>query len=556
MEKVERIDADQWWRSAVIYQVYPRSFSDTNNDGLGDIKGITKRLDYLKKLGVDAIWLSPHYPSPQADAGYDVADYKGVNPDYGTLEDMDELIAQAHERGIKVIIDLVPNHSSSEHEWFKAALKAGHDSPERARYYFRKSPDGPPNNWGSMFGGPAWSKVQPLSGKEEDKDWWYLHLFAPEQPDFDWDNPEVHEMICDVLRFWLDRGIDGFRVDVANGVVKAPGLPDDEMGVDRWSDKYTDEQRNGGPYYDQEGVHEIYREWRQVLDEYGRDRMMVAEAWVNTPARAARYVREDEMSQAFNFYLLKSDWDAAKFREVITETIAEMGKVGAPVTWVLSNHDVVRHATRFGYDPQISTAKGIGATDPQPDRQLGLQRALAATTFMMGLPGSAYVYQGEELGLPEVTDMPDEARQDPMWLRSSHTMRGRDGCRVPLPWEADAPNCGFGTGKPWLPQPSYWASYAADRQETDPDSTLNFYRHLLALRKELQLGSGSFQWDDALASGKEVLAYSNGATSIILNMGHQAAEIPTGKKQVFASGPVEVDGTKVTLPGNTCVWLQ
>jgi alpha-glucosidase len=551
-EQVTRSDWDQWWRHAVIYQVYPRSFNDANGDGVGDIRGIIDRLDYLKSLSLDAIWISPHYPSPQADTGYDVADYHDVNPEYGTLEEFDELIKGAHERDMRVLIDLVPNHSSDQHEWFQEALAAGPESKERDRYIFRYSEDGTPNNWGAQFGGSVWTPVEPITGKEEDRNWWYLHLFAPEQPDFNWENPEVHEFFRDYLRFWLDRGVDGFRVDVAHGLVKAEGLPDDERGPDKFAAS-SDEQIDHGPAWDQDGVHEIYREWRDVLDEYGRDRVLVAEAWVYDPSRLADYVREDEMSQAFNFEYLEAGWFPGKVREVIDSTMSENARVGAPVTWVLSNHDVVRHPSRFGFEPGYSTKNGIGFDDPQPDHEIGMARGKAMTLFTFGLPGSAYLYQGEELGLPEVTDLPDEARQDPTWRRTDNKVRGRDGCRVPLPWKADPADTGFGEN-PWLPQPEYWASYSAESQEDDPDSFLNFYRRMIALRGERGLGSGSFEWIEGVARD-DVLVARNGDTVLVINMGEDEAELASLGSVIIASGDVtEVNGV-VTVPGNTATWL-
>lgn len=553
MTNVQRSDWDQWWRTAVIYQVYPRSFSDSNNDGLGDVRGIINRLDYLKKLGVDAIWMSPHYPSPQADAGYDVADYFDVNPEYGTLEEFDELIAQAHKRGIKVIIDVVPNHSSDQMKLFQDALKAGPNSPERDMYMFRYSEGKRPNNWGSMFGGPAWTAVDSLTNNEADRNWWYLHLFAPEQPDFNWENPKVHEFFKSYLRFWCDRGVDGFRVDVAHGLVKEPGLPDDEIGPDRWSDEALNFDQTGGPFWDQPGVHDIYREWRSVLDEYGRDRMLVAEAWL-TPEREALYVREDEMSQQFNFNYLKANWDAKRVRAAIDDPIKANGVVGAPVTWVISNHDVVRATTRYGYDPQINYDRGIGVDDPQPDRELGLARAEGMAVFTMGLPGSMYIYQGEELGLPEVTDLPDESRQDPNWLRTGHQVRGRDGCRVPIPWEADAPHFGFGTGDTWLPQPDYFGEFAADIQDDDPASTLNLYRRVLKLRRELELAKGDVEWVDL--GDENVLAIRNKGVLLVLNMTSRPVTIKDVSSVVASSCDVVIGDGEAVVPANCGAWLR
>lgn len=391
-----------WWQDAVIYQVYPRSFADGNGDGMGDLAGVTARLPYLRDLGVDAVWLSPFYASPQADAGYDVADYRAIDPMFGTLLDADALIREAHGLSLRVIVDLVPNHSSDQHEWFKRALAEGPGSALRERYHFRpgKGTDGelPPNDWESIFGGPAWTRTTDPDGTPGD---WYLHLFAPEQPDFNWEHPAVADEFRSILRFWLDMGADGFRVDVAHGLVKAEGLPD--LGS---HDQLKLLGNDVMPFFDQDGVHEIYRSWRTVLDEYSGDRVLVAEAWTPTVERTANYVRPDEMHQAFNFQYLSTAWDAAELRTVIDSSLDAMRPVGAPTTWVLSNHDVTRHATRFGNPP------GLGTQIRTPgDRELGLRRARAATLLMLALPGSAYIYQGEELGLPDVTDLPDEARQ-------------------------------------------------------------------------------------------------------------------------------------------------
>ncbi|MDO5063524.1 MAG: glycoside hydrolase family 13 protein [Actinomyces bowdenii] len=521
LDAPDRADAGAWWRDAVIYQVYPRSFADSDGDGLGDLPGIRRHVDHLAALGVDAVWLSPFYPSPQVDAGYDVSDYCGVAPEYGTLEDFDALVGDLHAAGLRVIIDLVPNHSSWDHPWFRRALAAGPGSPERERYIFRHSPRAAPNNWGSLFGGPAWQAVEPLTGQECDRGWWYLHLFAAEQPDFNWDNEEVRAHFRDVLRFWVARGVDGFRVDVAHGLAKAPGLPDDELGPDRWNvagaaqGGAVEKRPDTGPAFNQPGVHEIYREWRRVLDGLGPDLLLVAEAWVEPEEESALYVRPDEMGQAFNFAFLRAGWQAAEIRRVIDASLAANRAVGAPTTWVLSNHDVVRHTTRFGYPPGTATDPGIGPGDPQPDTALGLARARAATVFMLGLPGGAYLYQGEELGLPEHTTMDDAARQDPTWRRTGGAVRGRDGCRVPLPWEQEGPSYGFSaTGRSWLPQPPGWGSYSPPVQEQDAGSTLSLYRRCLGLRRELGLGRGDCQW---LSTPPGVLALRNQGTTILLN---------------------------------------
>jgi len=537
-----------WWRTAVIYQVYPRSFADSSGDGVGDLAGIRQRLDALAELGVDAVWLSPFMTSPQRDAGYDVADYCDVDPLFGTLADFDDLLARAHELGLRVVVDLVPNHSSSAHPWFQEALAAGPDSPERARYLFREGRGAtgelPPNNWLSVFGGPAWTRIVEPDGTPGP---WYLHLFDASQPDFDWSNPWVRERFAEILRFWLDRGVDGFRVDVAHGMIKADGLPD-----------YTPDPEGGSmggdevdvPYWAQDGVHEIYRDWRLVLGEYGPERVLIAEAWVNPLSKMAHWVRPDEMHQAFNFGYLETPWRAEALRLVVDESIEAFGAVGAPSTWVLSNHDVIRHTSRLALTPPPPQGEGIGPRSPRhPDDVVGLRRGRAATGFMLALPGSAYIYQGEELGLPEVIDLPDTARQDPTFTRTGGKLYGRDGCRVPIPWEADAPAAGFSpTGASWLPQPHAWESYARDAQRGVPDSTLEFYRAALATRREYDLGAGEIEWLDL---GADVIAFRNDALTVVANTGSTPVPLPEGDI-VIASGPVG-DGL---LPGDTTAWLR
>lgn len=555
--------AGDWRREAVVYQIYPRSFADDNGDGMGDLAGITARLEAVAQLGVDAIWLSPFYRSPQADGGYDVSDYRDVDPLFGDLADFDQLLTTAHDLSLKLIVDLVPNHSSDDHVWFQAALAAPPGSSERGRYHFRdgrgENGELPPNNWPCVFGGDAWTRTINGDGSPGQ---WYLHFFDTRQPDFNWDNPEVRAEFVSVLRFWLDRGVDGFRVDVANSLVKAPGLPDSvpgELGVisanvpDTAANEIPHTEPGAdvhSPMWDRDEVHEIYREWRAVLDSYETPRILVAEAWVQPPDRLARYVRPDEMHQAFNFDYLQTHWDATALRTVITTTLSANDAVGAPTTWVLSNHDVVRHPSRFGLADQGSRPNGIGADDPQPDAILGITRARAATLVMLALPGSAYLFQGEELGLPEHTELPDVIRQDPTFFRTEGKELGRDGCRVPLPWEADLPGYGFGpTGQTWLPQPSSFRELARDQQVGDPDSTLEMYRNALRLRREYNLGGGSLSWLDSGCA--TVLAFYNGDVTVVSNMGTEASLLPAGSV-VLASGPV---GEDRLLPPNTTAWL-
>nr|WP_312877096.1 glycoside hydrolase family 13 protein [Promicromonospora sukumoe] len=564
----------EWWRDAVIYQVYPRSFADGDGDGTGDLPGVTSKLDHLAQLGVDAVWLSPFYRSPQKDAGYDVADYRDIDPLFGTLADFDEMLAGAHERGLKVIVDLVPNHSSDQHVWFQEALAAAPGSAERERYMFRdgRGPAGDevPNNWQSIFGGPAWTRLAPREDDGPLGPQWYLHLFDSTQPDLNWDNPEVRTEFEDVLRFWLDRGVDGFRVDVAHGMIKAAGLPDWDgqvAMVEGTVEEATEADPgapedgstgagNRGPMFDQDGVHDIYRAWHKVLAEYDGDRCLVAEAWVEPLSRLARYVRPDEMHQAFNFSFLTAPWDAATVRTVVNASLSTMQAVGAPTTWVLSNHDVVRHASRFGLE-EIGGRQlnGIGANDPQPDAALGLRRARAASLLMLGLPGSAYMYQGEELGLPDHTALPDDVRQDPSFFRTDGAEPGRDGCRVPLPWVGGAPGNGFGpTGKTWLPQPDVYAELAADKQYGVKGSTYEMYRAALGLRRAENLGAGALAWVDSLADHPDVVAFRIADVVVVANLSDSVFPLPAGSQVLVASG--EVDATSGELPSDTTVWLR
>ncbi|WP_093774968.1 glycoside hydrolase family 13 protein [Streptomyces sp. yr375] len=540
-----------WWRDAVIYQVYPRSFADSDGDGMGDLEGVRSRLPYLQGLGVDAVWLSPFYASPQADAGYDVADYRAVDPMFGTLLDADALIRDARELGLRIIVDLVPNHSSDQHEWFKRAVAEGPGSPLRDRYHFRsgqgENGELPPNNWESIFGGPAWTRVTEPDGSPGA---WYLHLFAPEQPDFNWEHPAVGDEFRSILRFWLDIGVDGFRIDVAHGLVKAPGLPD--LGA---HDQLKLLGNDVMPFFDQDGVHEIYREWRLILDEYSGERIFVAEAWTPTVERTANYVRPDELHQAFNFQYLSTDWDADELRTVIDRTLEAMRPVGAPATWVLSNHDVTRHATRFANPPGLGTQIRTAG-----DRELGLRRARAATLLMLALPGSAYVYQGEELGLPDVVDLPDEVRQDPAYFRGAGQDGFRDGCRVPIPWTREGSSYGFGDGGSWLPQPPVWGELSVQAQEGTAGSTLELYRSALTLRRTTpDLGAGdTLDW---LPSPTGVLAFRRGAFTCVTNTTPEPTTTPTYGRVLLTSGetvdsaePAEPDAGETSLPGDTTVW--
>ncbi|GAA3136468.1 glycoside hydrolase family 13 protein [Planomonospora alba] len=529
---VDRADATgtatRWWRNAVIYQVYVRSFADGNGDGVGDLLGVRSRLRYLADLGVDALWLTPFYTSPMADFGYDVADYRDVDPVFGSLADAKALIEDAHRHDLRVIVDVVPNHTSDRHAWFVEALAAGPGSAARERYIFREGRgehgELPPNDWESVFGGPAWTRVP--DGQ------WYLHLFAAEQPDLNWENPEVHAEFDSILRFWLDLGVDGFRIDVAHGMVKAAGLPD--VG-------HPDQVKMIGadvvPFFDQDGVHEIHRAWRRLLDSYPGERIGVAEAWAPTLERLANYVRPDELHQAFNFHFLTAPWEAGRFRRVIDESLASAGAVGAPATWVLSNHDVKRHVTRYGHG------------------ELGLRRARAAALLTLALPGSAYVYQGEELGLPEVLDLPEEYLVDPQRLRNPED--GRDGCRVPIPWADVEPHFGFtmpGIEETWLPMPESWGPLSVESQLRDPGSTLHLYRRALRIRRErIASDATPLTWID---SPEGTLAFARGdGFAVTVNLTGEPVELPApGGEVLLASAEPEIGAGTVRLAPDSAVW--
>ena len=544
------IKSPEWWRTAVIYQIYPRSFADGNGDGIGDLVGTTARLESLKSLGIDAIWFSPFFKSPQKDAGYDVSDYKTIDPLFGSNQDFDDLLAKAKSLDLKIIVDLVPNHSSEEHELFKAALSVAPGSQEREMYVFRdgKGANGelPPNNWESVFGGNAWTRTTNPDGTPGQ---WYLHIFDSSQPDFNWENPKVHALFEDVLRFWLDKGVAGFRIDVAHGMVKAKGLPDIKIPV---SQTVGDEETEH-PFWGQEGVHEIIRSWRKIVDEYD-DRVMCAEAWVLPLSRMAKWVRPDEYHQTFNFGYLETGWNKAGLMKVITDSLSEFGKVGAPSTWVLSNHDVIRHVSRYGLPGVPPQGGGIGPDGEQPDEAIGLRKGRAATAFMLGLPGSSYIYQGEELGLPEHTTLDGKYREDPTWFRTKGKRVGRDGCRVPIPWEANGgASRGFSsTGKSWLPQPESYARYARDLQEGVAGSTLELYKRLIKIRKEYSLGSGEFRFAPEYSSDS-TLAYINNDVLVLSNFGPDSVDVPAGKLLVTTQHDLTIEGV---LEHDQTVWLK
>ena len=552
------IAADRdWWRHAVVYQIYPRSFADSNGDGVGDINGIRSRLPYLAGLGIDAIWINPWYPSPMKDAGYDVSDYRAIEPVFGTMADAEALLAEAHDAGIRVILDIVPNHTSDQHRWFQAALAAGPGSPERDRFIFRdgRGPGGdePPNDWMSEFGGPAWTRVTEADGRPGQ---WYLRLFAPEQPDVNWNHPDIHAEFEQTLRFWFDRGVDGFRIDVAHGLVKDADL----RNLDGLPFPLPDDAPDGleHPHWDQPGVHDVFREWRAVADSYAEPKAFCGEIWVGRDHRLTAYLRPDELHTAFNFNFLQARWRAGDLRRVISATLSAHATVGAPATWVLGNHDVCRPASRYARPQELvepnfpNLQKYLGLPSDLPT---GHRRARAAALLSLALPGGAYVYAGEELGLPEVEDIPMAARQDPIVSGTGGENIGRDGCRVPLPWTSGGASFGFspeGSVAPWLPQPSDWGRYSAEAAEADPASTLALYRRALALRSQLPaLGEGDLAWvGDA---GGEVLAFTREpGFGCWVNLGTEPVPLPEGTSVLLASDDL-VGGR---LAPDSAAWLQ
>ena len=544
-ETIPVIAGNEWWRNAVVYQVYPRSFADANGDGTGDIEGIRSRIPYLAKLGVDAIWMNPWYPSPLLDGGYDVADYRSIAPMYGSLDDAEALIKDAHSAGIKVIIDLVPNHTSWDHDWFVEALAAAPGSPARDRYIFRegKGTNGelPPTNWSSVFGGPAWSRC--------DDGQWYLHLFDISQPDLNWHHPEVRAEFCDILRFWIDLGVDGFRVDVAHGLIKDLSFPDLDLASEILSVGHIDNH----PHWDRDEVHDIIREWRSVLNEkeveYDKGLMMVAEAWVKAES-VPLYLRPDEYHQSFNFDFIGCPWDVDQMRSSVARALVDAASVNSSATWVLSNHDVLRHPTRYGLPAGTDYQKWL-MTGPTElcDQQLGTQRGLAVIMMLLALPGSTYIYQGEELGLHEVPDLPHEALDDPVWRRSENTRKGRDGCRVPIPWTRTGPSFGFGESAPWLPQPTYFGDQSVEAQDGVDGSVLELYRSALTLRSAHWVECGDLTW---LNLDSNAVAFERNGYASITNFGDSNIALPPGEVMLTSIQTAYLD----QLPPNATVWLR
>ena len=543
-----------WWRSAVIYQVYIRSFADADGDGIGDIAGIRSRLRYLADLGVDALWINPWYPSPMKDAGYDVSDFRDIEPTFGSLADAQGMIADAHDLGLRVLLDIVPNHLSDQHRWFQEALAAEPGSRERDRFIFRAgrgaSGEIPPNDWKSGFGGPAWTRVAGSAGQPGH---WYLHLFTPEQPDLNWSNDDVRAEFDETMRFWFDLGVDGFRIDVAHGLVKAEGLPD--VGSTAWPPPSADPVDH--PHWDRDGVHEIYRAWRSLADAYDDPRVFVAEAWVHNPERLAHYVRADELHTAFNFDFLLAPWAADGLKTSIIAALAAHDAVGAPPTWVLSNHDTVREISRYARPQNARPLRNLNdLLDLPADFAVGLRRARAAALLMLALPGGAYIYQGEELGLTEVEDLPDSVLRDPGWEQSGHTDRGRDGCRVPIPWSGDKSPFGFSPddarAAPWLPQPESWRGLTVQSQTGADGSVLELYRRALQIRRaQPALGDGTLTWLDAPA-GALAFAREPGFACVV-NVTAEPLIPPEDAQLLLASGPLSSRGR---IPADVAAWFQ
>ena len=551
-----------WWSDAVVYQLYVRSFADSNSDGKGDLAGIRSRLPYLQQLGVDAIWLNPCYPSPQRDHGYDVSDYFDIEPDYGTLDDFDALVATAAEHGIKVLMDVIPNHCSDQHPWFQAALAAGPGSPERSRFWFRdgSGPDGsePPNNWQSIFGGSSWSRVTEADGTPGQ---WYLHMFDSAQPDLNWDHPDVPDMFDDMLRFWFDRGVEGIRADAVAVLGKEDGLPDYDPSDDQA------EIGNENPYHTfHPSGHAAWRRWRTTVDRYiaehpGRDPLLICEAYTPDGEVLAQYVNEDEFDQCFSFGLMMVPWDTTRIRAEIDDVLETLLPRGLWPAWTLNNHDAQRAVTRRGRADAatVTTGNNLLNSDAPVDLELGTRRARAMTLLALALPGSIYLYNGEELALPEVLDLPADARQDPVFRRTEGRELGRDGCRVPLPWTSD-PDTAFGFSdepgaSPWLPQPADWSRYAADRQAAEPGSALNFYRAAIAKRRALDHFAGrELTWLDS--GDDRVLAFARGEVIVAINVSSEpvalSGALADADLAISSGGPVEGG----LLPGDTAVWLQ
>ena len=560
--------ATPWWADAVVYQIYVRSFADADGDGRGDLAGITSRLAYLKQLGVNAIWLTPCFPSPQRDHGYDVSDYFDIEPTYGTLDDFDRMVEVARTHAIKVLMDVVPNHCSSHHAWFQVALAAVPGSPERARFWFKdgrgESGELPPNNWRAIFDGPAWTRVTESDGTPGQ---WYLHTFTPWQPDFNWYHPDVVQHFDEMLAFWFDRGVEGFRVDAVPVLGKHPDLPDSPPAPAGASAPEAWGYNIYGQFYPT--GHDVWKHWRTVINAYeaahpGRDLVTISEAY-GPPAEVLKYMQGDEFHQSFAFDLMLVTWLAGPIQLAISDALDMLAQVGSTPAWTLNNHDTQRIVTRLGRtnsaDPAAFTGNNLLYVDAPIDIELGVRRSRAALALAAALPGALYLYCGEELGLEEVLNLPDQAREDPLFFSSNGDQIGRDGCRVPLPWTADPGNSfGFSeaspsgsTAAPWLPQPEAWGVLSAEHQESDPGSMLAWYRQVLLARRDL---TGAFRWVDV---GEQCVAFERGGDLIVLNPSNRSASIPgtvlQGRQPILASAATDGDGENGMVPSDCCVWF-
>jgi alpha-glucosidase len=524
---------ETWWSQAVIYQIYPRSFFDSNGDGEGDLTGITAKISYLSSLGIDAIWLSPFYQSPNKDGGYDVSDPRAVDRRFGNIDDFKELVEICHQNHIRVIVDLVPNHYSDQHRWFQEALNSPSGSSERNRFHFHKAGENQevPNNWISLFGGSVWTQTP--DGE------YYLHLFDQSQPDLNWENNDVRRDFEQTLKFWLDHGVDGFRIDVAHGLVKenldqnhpAPQELSDALRLDIAMDADARSTiLSTVPFFNRPGVHEIYRSWRKIFDSYKRDVVSVAEVWVHPPEEAANYVRPDELSQVFNFDLLTTPYDATALHHSIDSAFSILKSVGALPTWALSNHDSPRVASR-----------------------LGVQESQALFVALLALPGSLYIYNGQELSLPDA-QVADEYRQDPVFFRTQGAQKGRDGARVPLPWNSQESEFGFTQGKPWLPIPKSWQDLSIDKQDGDRESSLNLYRRALKVRREYCKGEREIIWHERGDDG--LLVFQRGNVLVLLNTSDGDKLYATSGELILTShSEFTSDGVHIKVPKASACWV-
>jgi alpha-glucosidase len=512
----------QWWQTGVVYQIYPRSFHDANGDGVGDLAGIVEKLPYLQTLGVDAIWISPIFPSPMADFGYDVADYKGIDPLFGSLGDFRRLLEEAHARGIRVILDFVPNHSSSQHPWFLAS-RASRENDKRDWYLWRDpaADGGPPNNWRSVFGGSAWTF-------DESTGQYYYHAFLKEQPDLNWRNPDVRAAMFDVLRFWLDLGVDGFRIDVIWHLMKDQELRDNPPNPDL--------TRVRSPYYellpihscDQPEIHELIQAMRALADSYG-ERVLIGEIYLPVNRLIEYYGREgDGIHLPYNFQLIKLPWEARTIGAAIDAYEALLPQFAWP-NWVLGNHDKPRIASR-----------------------VGSAQARVAAMLLLTLRGTPTIYYGDELGMSDVP-IPPELEQDPFGKNVPGRGLGRDPVRTPMQW-SDAPHAGFTTATPWLPVAEDYRIANVEAEDADPASMLSLHRRLLALRRELPaLHAGAYA---GVAAPGDVVAYvrKEGRTMllVVLNFGATPLTFDLPSRElhgrVLLSTHLDREGDVVTDP--------